>query len=84
MREDTRHGERLGALFLLGLVLFSPLMLRIFDAGGDVTFLGFPLLYFYVFVSWAVVIGLIIAIVERIPGLPPYRTESGQSEDEPL
>jgi hypothetical protein len=65
MRDQNRDGERLGAVFLVGLVLFNPLLIRIFDGGADVAVFGVPLLYFYLFVGWAVLIGLMALVTER-------------------
>jgi len=65
MRDQNRDGERLGAVFLLGLVLFNPLVLRIFDAGAETTVFGIPLLYLYLFVGWAVLVGLMAVVTER-------------------
>jgi hypothetical protein len=73
MRDDSRHGERLVALFLLGLVLFNPLVLSIFDVGFDGGLFGIPTLYLYLFVVWAVLIGLVALVVENAPkdAVPP-------------
>ena len=65
MRDQNRDGERLGAIFLLGLILFNPLLVQIFDGGADVVLFGIPLLYLYLFVSWAVLIGLMALVTER-------------------
>jgi|APTNR8051073442_1049403.scaffolds.fasta_scaffold03428_3 hypothetical protein len=64
-RERAQAGERLVAVFCLGVVLFSPLILALFDQGVGVTALGVPLLYLYVFGAWALVIGLLAWAVER-------------------
>jgi hypothetical protein len=45
MRDQNRDGERLGAVFLLGLVLFDPLLIQIFDGGADVAVFGVPLVF---------------------------------------
>ena len=65
MRDQNRDGARLGAVFLLGLVLFNPLLIQIFDGGADVAVFGVPLLYLYLFVGWAVLIGLMAVVTER-------------------
>lgn len=65
MRDQNRDSERLGALFLLGLVLFNPLLIRIFDGGAHVAVFGIPLLYLYLFIGWAVLIGLMAVVTER-------------------
>jgi len=65
MRDQNRDGERLGAVFLLGLILFNPLLVQIFDGGADVALFGVPLLYLYLFIGWAVLIGLMAVVTER-------------------
>jgi hypothetical protein len=56
------RNDRLVALFLLGVVLFSPLLVRIF--GVSATIFGWPVLFVYMFVAWAVVVALIALDVE--------------------
>jgi hypothetical protein len=63
--EKDSFGERLIALFLLGAVLFNPLVVTIFDAGPDTTVGAVPLLYFYVFAAWAALIALLAVVVEQ-------------------
>ena len=56
----TRPGMvagRAAALFIAALLAFNPPILSIFTA--DVVILGLPLLFFYLFCGWAVVILLI-------------------------
>jgi MYXO-CTERM domain-containing protein len=64
VREDAL-GERLAAVFLLGLVLFSPLLYRLFDRGADTTVAGIPLLPAYAFGAWGLVILLLALAVRR-------------------
>ena len=56
-------GERLVALFLLGVLLFNPPILTLFSA--DRLIAGIPLLYLYMFVSWAAIIALAAFTIER-------------------
>lgn len=56
---------RMVALFLLGLVLFNPPLMDVFDTGATSTVMGVPLLFFYVFAAWAALIGLMVVVVER-------------------
>ncbi len=70
LRDDSRHGERLVALFLLGMVLFNPLVVDIFDVGADSRLLGIPILYLYLFVAWGLLIGLIAMVAESAPKAP--------------
>jgi hypothetical protein len=56
-------GQRLAALFLLGCLLLNYPLVSLF--AGTAQIFGVPLLYVYVFVAWALVIGLIALVVER-------------------
>lgn len=63
MNRRLLTGERLVAVFLCGFVLFNYPVLSLFDRGAAV--FGIPLLYAYVFVAWAGLIGLMAWIIER-------------------
>ena len=54
--------ERLVALFLLGLVLFTPPFLGIFNTANRI--LGVPTLYLYLFTAWTVLIVLVTFVIE--------------------
>jgi hypothetical protein len=54
--------ERLIFLFLLGLLLFNPPLLSIFDRPATV--IGIPLLYIYLFAAWGVLVVLMALTVE--------------------
>jgi hypothetical protein len=54
--------ERLVALFLLGVLLFTPPFLGIFNGPGRI--LGIPSLYLYLFAAWTVLIVLVAIVVE--------------------
>lgn len=56
------HSERLVALFLFAVLLFNPPLLQIFDSQSTV--FGFPVLYLYLFIVWAILIGLLALIIE--------------------
>jgi len=56
-------GQRLTAVFLLGLVLLNYPLLFLFD--GKAVLYGIPLLYVYVFFTWAALIALMAWIIER-------------------
>jgi hypothetical protein len=58
-----RKGERLGALAVLGFLLFNYPLLSLFSTEGS--FLGVPVLYAYLFTSWALVIALTALLVRR-------------------
>lgn len=68
MPRSGNTGERMAALFLLGLLLFNPPLLKIFDAGADARILGIPLLYFYLFLAWGALIALLALVVKRQRG----------------
>lgn len=56
---------RMGALVLLGLVMFNPPLLEVFDAGASREVAGIPLLFFYLFFAWAMLIALMAFVIER-------------------
>lgn len=60
-----RKSARMGAVVLLGLVLFNPPLIEVFDVGAARMVAGIPLLYFYLFFAWAVLIGLMAFVIER-------------------
>ena len=63
MEEFDVRGQRLAALCLLGLVLFSYPVLAVFNVQATVA--GIPLLYAYFFVAWGALIGLMALVIER-------------------
>jgi hypothetical protein len=75
---SERDTARFVALFLLGLVLFNPLFLVVFDAPGAAAF-GIPLLYVYLFASWAILIALAAWLSRHIGAStpPPLRPQPG-------
>ena len=56
-------GQRLIALFLLGLLLLNYPIFSLF--AGATKLLGVPLLYVYVFLVWAFLIALMALVLER-------------------
>ncbi len=68
-------------MFLLGILLFSPPFLLIFDNFSTV--LGFPVLFLYLFVAWAVLIVLLAIVIEHTEGEPKADAErpAGKSDD---
>ena len=63
MEEFDVRGQRLAALCLLGLLLFSYPVLAVFNVQGTVG--GIPVLYAYFFVAWGALIGLVALVIER-------------------
>jgi len=59
----TMKGPRLVAVFLLGVLLFNYPLLALFNR--TVLVFGVPLLYAYIFVAWALLIGLAALVVEH-------------------
>ena len=56
MADDQIKNERLAAIFITGLVLFSYPLLSLFNLG--IRLLGIPLLYIYLFSAWLAIIVL--------------------------
>jgi hypothetical protein len=56
-------GQRLVAVFLLGLLLLNYPLLTLF-AGPGLLF-GIPILYVYVFAVWALLLALMAIVVEK-------------------
>jgi hypothetical protein len=63
MMRSSMKGARLVAIFLLGVLLFNFPLLALFNRA--VAAFGIPLLYAYIFVAWALLIGLLALVVER-------------------
>jgi hypothetical protein len=78
--------ERLIALFLLGVLLFTPPLLGIFNNPSR-TF-GIPDLYFYLFMAWTLLILLVAVVIESSDadetpaGAPETPTGSREVENE--
>jgi hypothetical protein len=84
---QSRYGQILVALFLLGVVMFHPLVLDVFDLMVPVSgqepevkrpamLFGAPLLYVYVFFAWGLLIALLAFVVERASRHPGQRAET--------
>nr|MDP2190837.1 hypothetical protein [Rhodoferax sp.] len=63
MHRSDITGQRLVAIVLLGCVLFNYPVLSLFSKPGAM--FGIPLLYFYIFAVWALLIGLTAFVIER-------------------
>ncbi|MEW5963094.1 MAG: hypothetical protein AB1749_05980 [Pseudomonadota bacterium] len=85
MRRSGLMGERLIALFLLGIVLFTPPFLGIFNVATVTA--GIPTFYLYLFSAWLALIVLVALAAERgghldvapQAGEPPAGEESDAS-----
>lgn len=60
--EPKRRGERLVGLLIAGIILLNFPFLSLFS--GKHTFLGFPLLFSYIFLVWGLII-VVAALVLR-------------------
>jgi len=63
MTRPSIKGQRLTALFLLGALLLNYPLLDLF--ANDDRVLGIPVLYAYVFATWALLIALMALVVEN-------------------
>ena len=62
MSRQSVTGERLIFLFLIGVLLFNPPMLSIFNVPEYL--FGIPLLYIYLFACWGVLLLFLAIIIE--------------------
>jgi hypothetical protein len=65
MKRQGTTGQWLIAIFAMGSILLNHPILSLFSRPTDLG--GVPLLYAYVFATWALLIGLIALVVERPP-----------------
>jgi hypothetical protein len=63
MSRSGLASERVVALLILGILLFSPPFILIFDKTAMIA--GIPVLFLYLFVAWAALIALMVLIIER-------------------
>ncbi|EHQ52512.1 hypothetical protein ECTPHS_07466 [Ectothiorhodospira sp. PHS-1] len=72
--------ERYVAAFLLGLALFFPPLLAVFDV--PTTLLGIPVLFLYLYLAWLTVILVVLLIVVRNPdGDGPDDPAAGREDE---
>jgi hypothetical protein len=62
MSELTIRGHRFVAVCMLGIVLFNYPVLALFNVTS--TIFGVPLLYAYIFIAWALLIGMLAFVAE--------------------
>jgi len=79
MSVTKRQGERLIVLLLIGLIAINYPILALFSK--TVLWFGIPALYLYLFVFWALFIGLAAAVIEKSEssGSDVQKTESGDT-----
>lgn len=63
MDKPNNKAARLAALFLLGALLFNYPLLALFNRPDWLA--GIPLLYFYVYAAWALMIALLVLVIEK-------------------
>ena len=63
MDELESKSQRFVALCILGVLLFNYPMLALFNVQGSV--LGIPVLYAYLFIAWAALIGLMALVAGK-------------------
>ncbi|MBK9596397.1 MAG: hypothetical protein IPO57_14050 [Rhodocyclales bacterium] len=63
MNRSIITGQRLAAVFLLGCVLFNYPLIALFNKPGEIA--DIPLLYFFLFGAWALLIVLMAWVIER-------------------
>ncbi len=66
MNRSELSSELIVILFILGILLFSPPFILIFDNPALVA--GIPKLFLYLIVAWAALIALMMLVVERSGG----------------
>jgi len=62
MGNTGRKGQRLIALCMLGALLFNYPLLALFNVPAAI--FGVPVLYAYIFIAWAVLVGLMAVVAE--------------------
>ncbi len=80
MKLSTDTGDRTAALFLFGALVFAAPALAIF--GIDVTILGIPALYLYLFTAWATLIALMAWTTRRADDLRLPRATPRPGDDD--
>ena len=63
MFQRNLTGQRFAAIFILGWLLFNYPLLALFNNAR--TWFGIPVLYAYIFVAWALIIGLLAYLAEK-------------------
>ena len=63
MHGFEKKGQRMIALCMLGCVLFNFPILALFNVPG--LLFGVPVLYAYIFITWALLIALMAGVAEK-------------------
>ena len=64
MKKSASKTARLLCLFALGCLMFNYPFLALFNVPASV--LGFPVLYLYLFIAWALMIALLAWLMEKV------------------
>ena len=78
MTPKARKNKRLVGLFLLGCILFNYPLLSLFNL--ETMILGIPLLFFYIFTAWALLI-LLAAIATGVRWRSPSKPDNKQGDN---
>lgn len=79
MKQSGIAGERLVGLILLALLLLNPPFILIFDRPSTIA--GFPVLYLYLFIAWAILIALLAIVTELSVDTEVDKDEQGPRAD---
>ncbi|NMM29292.1 MAG: hypothetical protein HHJ12_18950 [Glaciimonas sp.] len=63
MFQHNLTGQRFAAIFTLGWILLNYPLLALFNDAS--TWFGIPILYAYLFIAWALIIGLLAYVAEK-------------------
>ncbi|NMM36850.1 MAG: hypothetical protein HHJ09_04940 [Glaciimonas sp.] len=63
MFQNNLSGQRFAAIFTLGWILLNYPLLALFNDAS--TWFGIPILYAYLFIAWALIIGLLAYVAEK-------------------
>ena len=63
MSDPETRAQRFVALCMLGILMFNYPVLALFNVPG--TLFGIPVLYAYIFIAWAALIGMMALIADQ-------------------
>jgi len=78
MPVSKKQGERLAGMLLIGLLMLNYPLLSIFSR--PLLWFGIPALYVYLFVFWALFIGLAALVLEKRESSDPAMKSSIQGD----
>ncbi len=73
MIDEKSKTNRFVGLFLLGNFLFSYPVMTLFNT--ESAFWGIPIFFFFMFIAWLLLIGLMIICVEKNPKIQPNKSK---------